>query len=183
MKLVNNPGITVCSMSLVLLLQACAEGQSLAKTLTQSVGCAAGGAGGYYLAKMLAKADEKRSNLSPSEAKKRERGYKIGLAMIGCAGGAILAGTAYGKLSERGKKRREQEMLAAVATATPRTYRDPENPKLEGRITPQPVYADASGSRECRNVEDYLADAGKGEPIIVKYCRSIPSGDWKQVTV
>lgn len=130
----------------------------------------------------MAAAETKRLRLSRAESEKRERGYVIAFALLGCGAGASLAGTVYDKLGEAGRKAREQELLAAANSSQPRTYRDPENPNLSGTINPLPVYADSSQKRECRDLEDTLADTGKGEPIIVKYCRNIPNGGWGPAT-
>ncbi|WP_374496189.1 hypothetical protein [Zoogloea sp.] len=155
---------------------------STGKTFIEVLGCVGGGLVGAALAKALANSEAKRLKLTPQQAAKRERGYLIGFALLGCGGGTVLAGTVYSKLSDSGKKARERELLAAAASAKPRTYRDPENPSLQGLVKPLPVYADAANKRECRDIEDTLADAGKGEPIVVKYCRSVPSGGWAPVT-
>lgn len=158
------------------------EGSSTGKSIVEVLGCVGGGLVGAALAKALVNNEVKRLKLTPQQAAKRERNYLIGFALIGCGGGSVLAGTAYAKLSDSGKKAREQELLAAAASAKPRTYRDPENPTLQGVAKPLPAYADASNNRQCRDIEDTLADAGKGEPIVVKYCRSLPNGGWAPVT-
>jgi surface antigen len=144
-----------------------------------SVGCVAGGVGGALAAKALAEAEGKRGKLSASQMKQRERSYMIGLALAGCAGGGVLAGTAYAKLSKQGKDNRELEIAEAAKSATVRTYRDPENPDLVGKVTPQPSFAE--GNLECRVIEDNLADKGKGEPVHLKYCRP-PNGQWALAT-
>jgi len=141
------------------------------------LGCTAGGAGGAYIAKMYAEEEAKRLNLSPQEAQKRKESYVIGLALMGCGIGGALAGTAYEKMSEAGKRKRQEEMLAAASSAQIRTYKDPENPDLFGKAVPQPAYK-SSNNKECRNVEDFLADTT--EPVVVKYCRSLPSGEWQE---
>jgi len=152
------------------------------KTLTQGLGCVGGAALGAVAAKALAASDAKRLRLSAAEATKRERGYLLAFALGGCGAGSSLAGTAYAKLSDAGKKAREQELLAAAASAQPRTYRDPANPQLVGTATPQPAYQDPERGRECRDVIDNLSDAGKGEPVVVKYCRNVAGGGWAPVT-
>lgn len=154
----------------------------MGKMASQILGCGIGGLGGAALAKAWARSDGKRLKLSGDQAKKREKGYMIGLAMAGCVGAGALAGTAYSKLSDAGRKNREQELAEAARSAQERTYKDPENPAITGHATPGPVYTDASSSRECRDVEDVLADAGKGEPVVVKYCRSEASGAWAPAT-
>lgn len=151
------------------------------KTTSQVAGCGIGAIGGGLIAKALVKKDSARLGLSSAQAKSRERGYIVGLALLGCGAGSAVAGTVYEKLSDAGKRAREQELMEAAKSAQARTYKDPENPNLNGRITPGPVYADSS-SRECRDIEDVLADADKGEPIVVKYCRSVPDGGWAPAT-
>jgi hypothetical protein len=152
------------------------------KTTSQVAGCGVGAIGGGFIAKALAKKDASRLGLSSTEAKSRERGYIVGLALLGCGAGSAVAGTVYAKLSDAGKRAREQELMEAAKSAQIRTYKDPENPNLNGRVTPGPVYADSS-IRECRDIEDVLADADKGEPMVVKYCRSVPDGGWAPATV
>ncbi len=192
MWIVNHGRGLAIGLSAVLALQGCAQKggnaaadsgeSSFAKTAMQTIGCIGGAFAGAALAKSLAASEAKRLKLAPAEAAKRERGYQIAFALVGCGGGSALAGTAYSKLGEAGRKAREQELLAAASTSRPRTYKDPDNATLSGQIKPLPVYADAAGHRECRDLEDTLADAGKGEPIVVKYCRNLPNGGWAQVT-
>lgn len=162
--------------------QAGSEQGNSVKTALQGLACLGGGAVGVVAAKALARYDGQRLKLSAAEVAKRERGYVIGFALLGCGAGSSLAGTAYSKLSEAGKRAREAELREAAASARPRTYRDPENPALTGTVTPQPIYADTENSRECRDIVDNLADSGKGEPIVVKMCRSTTGGGWAQVT-
>lgn len=151
------------------------------KTVSQVAGCGVGAVGGGFIAKALAKKDAARLHLSAADAKTRERGYIVGLALLGCGVGGAISGTVYSKLSDSGKQAREKELAEAAKSAEVRTYKDPQNADLSGRVTPGPVYADSS-TRECRDIEDVLADAGKGEPIIVKYCRSVPDGGWAPAT-
>jgi hypothetical protein len=143
-------------------------------------GCAVGALAAGLAAKAFAVAEAKRQKLSAAEASKRERGYILGFAMLGCGGGSDLAGTAYSRLSEAGKQARQRELIEAASSAKVRTYADPENPSLRGQIKPGAAYAE-SGNRECRDVEDLLADAGKGEPAVVKMCRLLPNGGFAPV--
>jgi surface antigen len=80
-------------------------------------------------------------------------------------------------MSEKGKKQREDDLQLAAADAMPRTYKDPDNPSLEGHIMPQMSYMESG--KECRTIEDNLADNGKGEDAYLKYCKQ-PDGKWKQ---
>ena len=61
--------------------------------------------------------------------------------------------------------------------ASPRVYKDPENPRLEGRLTPQPSFT--QGNEECRVIEDHLADGSQTDDALIKYCRQPPDGEWK----
>lgn len=142
-------------------------------------GCVLGGLAAALLAKTYASAEARRLKLSSAESSKRERRYMLGFAAMGCPVGAYLGATAYDKLSEQGRQARERELIAAASSAQVRTYTDPGNPSLRGRVTPGPVYAD--NGRECKDTEDFLADAGKGEPAVVKVCRT-PPGGWALAT-
>lgn len=146
-------------------------------TVAKTGGCALGAIAAGLVGKMLAAAEAKRKKLPPAAAAKLERSYMIGLALIGCGSGSALAGTAYAKLSDAGKQAREREMVEAASSAKVRTYADPGNPSLKGRIVPGAAYAEA-GNRECRDVEDLLSDAGKGDPAVIKMCRTLPNGGW-----
>lgn len=142
-------------------------------------GCVLGGLAAALLAKTYASAEARRLKLSSAESSKRERRYMLGFAAMGCPMGAYLGVTAYDKLSEQGRQARERELIAAASSAQVRTYTDPGNPSLRGRVTPGPVYAD--NGRECKDTEDLLSDAGKGEPAVVKICRT-PPGGWALAT-
>jgi surface antigen len=150
-----------------------------APTFIKTIACGIGGIAGAATARALAQSDAKRQRLTPAQLRQREQGYMVSLALLGCAGGSALAGTAYQKLSERGRAAREAELREAASSAQPRTYVDPDNPTLVGRIVPQPAFVE--GGQECRVIEDTLADAGKGEPIFVKYCRRPPASAWAPV--
>lgn len=147
--------------------------------LVKALGCGIGGIAGAVAARALAQSDARRQRLTAAQLRQREQGYLVGLALLGCAGGGSLAGTAYQKLSDRGRAAREAELRAAASSAQPRTYVDPENPGLVGRLVPQPVFAE--GDQECRLIEETLADAGRGEPVFLKLCRRPPSPGWVQV--
>lgn len=179
-------------VSSVLLLQGCVTPGSTRQALgsqpddsgatTAKVGgCALGALATGLLAKAYATAEAKRLKLTPAAAAKRERSYILGFALLGCGGGGMLAGTAYAKLSEAGKQARERELVEAANSARVRTYGDPGNPSLRGRVTPGPSYAE-SGNRECRDLEDVLSEAGQGDPAVIKMCRSLPNGAWAPVT-
>lgn len=150
-------------------------------TTTKGVGCVLGAVAAGLVAKALAAADAKRQKLSPAAAAKRERSYILGFAVLGCGGGAMLAGTAYAKLSDAGKQAREKELQQAASSARPRAYADPANPSLRGRVVPGPAYAEG-GNRECRDIEDTLSDGGQGEPAVIKMCRTPPNGGWAAAT-
>ena len=149
------------------------------KRLLQIGACAGGGVAGLKFGEMLAQLDAKRLNLSPVDAKKREKAYKIGLGLALCGGGAAIAGTVHSKLSARGKKAREQELLAAVNDTAPnasRVYQDPERSGLQGRVTANPVVIE--GTQECRVVEDVLGEGNTNDTAYIKYCRT-PGGNWE----
>jgi len=118
-----------------------------------------------------------RKNLSPAETEVMTKSFKIGFALAMCGGGVAVAGTTYSKLSKRGKENRERELLAAVADAQPRTYSDPDRPTLRGTLTPQASVVD--GDKECRLVDDHLADEGQGDHAMVRFCRPANGGSWK----
>lgn len=150
-------------------------------TISKVAGCALGAIAAGFLAKTLAAADAKRQKLSPAAAAKRERSYLLGFAVLGCGGGAMLAGSAYAKLSDAGKQARERELQQAASSARPRTYADPSNPSLRGRVVPGPAYAE-SDNRECRDIEDTLSEGSRGEPAVIKMCRTPPNGGWAATT-
>jgi hypothetical protein len=138
------------------------------KVLSQAGGCAVGGVAGAAIGKHVAAAN---ANAKPKNA-------AIVGGVAGCAIGAMVAGGLYDRLSEQGRRNRERELAEAARSAQVRTYKDPDNPSFTGTVTPKAVYVDASSSRECRDIEDVLADAGKGEPVVVKYCRTPPDTRW-----
>jgi surface antigen len=182
-----------CLFLLVLVLDGCGSVPGLPSgasqgsdrggaTLVSAVGCAVGGVGAAFAAKALASADAKRLKLSSAAAKKRETGYIVGLALVGCGGGAVLAGTAYAKLSEQGKKNREEALREAARSARVQRYSDPADPSLSGTVTPGPRYVDLDRNRECVDQEDVLAAGSGGTPVFAKYCRTLPDGQWGPVT-
>ena len=65
------------------------------------------GAGGATVAvmtaKLMAEAEGKRLKLTKDQTTQRSHSYELGLAMGGCGSGAALSGTAFGKISEKGK--------------------------------------------------------------------------------
>lgn len=147
-----------------------AEAQ-LGKRMLQIGACAGGAFGGAKLGEAIAKSEAARLKLSPAEAQKRQRAFMIGLGLALCGGGALIAGSAYSKLSKRGQEAREKEVLAALEDAQPHTYADPENPALTGTVAAQPTFV--QGAEECRIVEDRLSM----DEALVKYCRP-PGGMW-----
>ena len=168
--------LTTLGLTFVLVASPLAEAQ-VWKRVTQTVGCGAGAVVGAKVGEKAADYEAKRLGLSPQEAARQKRAYEIGLALAFCAGGAAIAGTTYSHLSKRGKEAREKELQAAVQDASPRVYKDPENPRLEGRLTPQPSFT--QGNEECRVIEDHLADGSQTDDALIKYCRQPPDGEWK----
>ncbi len=146
------------------LLYGCAtDGGKLAAQIT---GCVPGALGG-----MLA-GDEIAKQTGASDKKK----YKIAGGVLGCLGGAAVAGAIYSKLSEDGKRNREFALLEAAKTAKIQRYTDPHNPDISGIVTPgEPSIA---GPLECVVNEDVLADQNAGEKTFEKFCRDVPDGDW-----
>jgi len=143
------------------------------RALSQVGGCAVGGAAGVAVGKKAAPANG---------TTKQSKNAAIVGGVAGCAIGAVIAGGIYDRLSEQGRRNRERELTEAAQSAQVRTYKDPQNPSFSGTVTPGPVYVDSSSSRECRDIEDVLADSGKGEPVVVKYCRTPPATRWAQAS-
>lgn len=147
----------------------------IGRSITKGLGCLLGGGAAALLAKNYAEKDAKRLQLSNQEAKKRERGYMLGFGVLGCAGGAAVAGTAYDKLSEQGRKNRMAALSEAARSGRVQSYTDPENPADRGTITPSARFVDDSG-RECVDTEDVWAD---GEPAFSKVCLAPGSSSWE----
>lgn len=151
------------------------EAQIFKRTL-QAAACIGGGAAGLKAGEKMAEFEARKLNLSPEQARQHRRAFQIGMALALCGVGAAVVGTTYSRMSKRGEENRKREMEAAVADAQPRTYSDPERPALNGSIQVQPSIVD--GSKECRTVEDVLADGQQSDRALVKYCRS-DGGEWK----
>jgi hypothetical protein len=147
------------------------------KTLTQAGFCALLGGGAAMIAKNYAAQDAKREKLSSDEAKTREQGYMLGFGALGCAAGAAVSGTIYDKLSEEGRKNRENALREAAAQAREQSYTDPKNAALTGVAKPGPRYVENDGS-ECTVVEDRLES---GEPTFTKLCHQANSSAWDPV--
>ncbi|MGH8431347.1 MAG: hypothetical protein ACREUF_13185, partial [Solimonas sp.] len=120
------------------------------KRVTQLGACGALGFAGVKIGEKMAEYEAKRLNLNAADAAKHRKAFQIGMGLALCGGGAAIAGTAYTKLSKRGKEAREKEIMAALEDAqpTPRTYVDPEEPSVQGIVTAQPSIVD--GNEECR---------------------------------
>ena len=151
-------------------------GGQIFKRVLQGVSCAAGGVAGVKAGEKIAEFEAKRLKLSPEEAAKHKKAFQIGTALALCGVGVAVAGTTYSRLSKRGEEARKKELEAAVEDAQPRTYKDPERPTLAGTFTPQPSVME--GDKECRVVEDVLADGAQSDRALVKYCRKMGEG-WK----
>jgi surface antigen len=152
------------------------------KGLSQIFGGALGAAAGVLLAEKLAKDDGKRLGLSKEEIAKRKRGYAISLGLAGLAVGGALGGTVYDKLSEQGKKQREKALMTAAASAQVQRYGEPTAPQIAGIVTPGTPYQVQTSNQECIDLEDRLSEGGSADAIFVKMCRSLPNGQWGQVT-
>jgi hypothetical protein len=145
----------------------------LGKGLLMGGVCAGMGVLGFKAGEKMAEFEAKKLKLNPAEAEKHRRAFTIGMALALCGGGAAIAGTAYSKLSKRGKEAREREIKAALEDATPHTYADPDNPSVTGTAVAQPTLVE--GNQECRIVEDRIAP----DEALVKYCRPADgSGKW-----
>lgn len=161
----------------VLLISACwpiappAEAQ-IFKRVLQAGACALGGKAGAEIGERLAEIEAKRRNLAPRGREELEKQYKIGIALALCGGGAALAGTAFDRLSERGRQEREAVVLAALDDAQMHTYVDPEDPQLQGTVVARPSVIE--GDEECTVMEDRLG----GDVALIKYCREM-GGPWK----
>lgn len=172
--------LLTCNLALALALQAMVPVPASAqfrKRLIQAAACGGGAVAGVKLGEKVAEFEAQRLKLSPEEAAKHRRAFQIGLALALCGGGAAIAGTTYSKLSERGRKNREKELMAALDDAEPRNYSDPDRPGLAGTFTPQPLVTE--GNQQCRVVEDYLAEGAQGDRALIKYCRPNSGGDWQ----
>ena len=152
------------------------------KGASQVLGGALGAAAGVLLADKLAKDDGKRLGLSKQEIAKRKRGYAISLGLAGLAVGGALGGTVYDKLSEQGKKQREKALMTAAASAQVQRYGEPTAPQIAGIVTPGTPYQVQTSNQECIDLEDRLSEGGSADAIFVKMCRSLPNGEWGQVT-
>jgi hypothetical protein len=151
-------------------------------TISKTVGGLIGAGVGAVAAEKLAESEGKRRKLSRKEIDKLKRGYMITFALLGAAGGAALAGTIYGKLSEQGRKQREEALVKAAQQAKPQRYGDPADPTLTGVTNPGKRYTEVAANRECVDVEDTLADAASKDAVFAKLCRDLPSGSWQEVT-
>jgi surface antigen len=151
--------------------------------IPKSLGCAAGALGGSELGKKLADLEAKRLNLSPAAAAAQRRKFEIGLALALCGGGQAIAGTTYARLSKKGQQERNNEFQSALMDETPEAhmYKDPDNPQLAGKLTAEAPTTD--GDRQCRVIEDTLADGSQSDSALIKYCRVPPDGSWKVQTV
>jgi hypothetical protein len=101
-----------------------AEAQFL-KRLTQVAACGAGGLAGVKIGDKMAEYEARRLDLSPAEAAKRKKAFQIGMGLALCGGGAMIAGTAYSRLSKRGQAAREKE-ISCISSATRSSCRRPQ---------------------------------------------------------
>jgi hypothetical protein len=148
----------------------------LPEKLTKSAGCLIAAGGVAIAARAAALKEAKRRGLSAEQTKELERGYMIGFALYGCAAGAALAGTVHEKLSERGRRNREAAMQMAAESAAVQTYRDPEVPRLAGTVSAGPTFVESG--RECRTIEDLLAEGDRSDPVFMTYCKNPSTGAW-----
>jgi len=158
------------------------DSSSGSRNISVGFGCVIGGVVGALAGKAVAAGSAKKDNLSKKEQAKRERSYQIAGALLGCGGGGILGGTVYAKLSEAGRKERENALAAAASQARPQRYGEPDNPALKGSVKPGKAYTEVAANRECMDVEDSLADGKSKDSMFVKMCRNLPNGGWAPVT-
>jgi hypothetical protein len=184
-QIVNGQFIIVATVLAMMVAPSRTAEAQIGKRILQ-LGACGGGAligsrVGSKIGEKLAAFEATRRKLSSQDAELIKKGFQIGFALALCGGGAAVAGTTYGLLSKRGKELRLQELLAAVSDAQPRTYSDPERPTLRGTLTPRPSVVE--DDRECRVVEDYLADGARGDSALIRYCRPAAGGAWKVDTL
>lgn len=160
------------NLSLALLIHTAApltvEAQ-LKRKLMITAFCAGGGYGGLKLGEKLAEIEAKKLKLSPAEAAKHRLAFQVGTALAVCAGGALLANTVYGKLSERDREALRRNVDAAVADARPATHNfvlpDSQYPAtIETREIVQ------EGKKSCRHTVQTLNN-NNDERAITKWCR------------
>ncbi len=103
----------------------------------------------------LIKRNPANRKLSTADVFRRGSGYLIGAGLVACKVGADLGGSLHGKLSERGRRDRENMLLEAVRTGKPKTYSDGP---LTGTVTPQRPYTDPETRRKCTTTVDVLLE-------------------------
>lgn len=145
--------------------------------------CAFGGLGLTKASQKLSDFEAKRLKLSPAAAAMQQRQMQIGLALALCDGGKSISNTVFGKMSEKDKQQRKDNIDAAVADSAPTSHTTPlpDHPDIKETITTDPVVAD--GDKECRTVKDYLAEQSQGDTALVKYCRKPPDGKLEVATL
>lgn len=152
---------------------------------TRALICTGGGLAGSYIAKKLANNYFKKTSktYTAKEIEQQTQAFQLGLFVTFCAIADYAGNTIYKRLSKDGEKERRAQVLAAATTARTTVYRDPSNPNLSGTITPSKTYQEVSSNRECIDMEDTLADQNNAETIYLKYCRSLPNGNYEPATV
>lgn len=133
----------------------------------RAIACGAGGFLGYVAGKAV---DKKRSN-------PKDKNSAVMLALLGCVGADALAGTIYARLSENGRRAREQALVEAAQTGRVQRYKDD---LLTGTVTPGKKAKDPETGQICVPNTDYLADGQKGDKIVVKMCQQADGG-WAPV--
>lgn len=152
---------------------------------TRTVLCTGGGIAGSYIAKELANAyfEKSGTKYTAKEMDTYTKAFQLGLFVAFCKLADYAGNTIYKKLSEAGEEERRKQVLEAANSAQPTTYSDPTNPQLTGTVKPSKKYQESAANRECVDMEDTLADETNSETIYIKYCRDLPSGTFKPVTV
>ncbi len=159
-----------------------AQQVSFKQKMMQTAACAGGGVGAVKIGEKLGQLQGSMLHLSPAATNVLIRKYQLGMAMSLCKGGEALVGTTFAKLSEKDKKQRQTEIDAAVADTAPgtKTFVLPDHPELTERLTTSEIATD--GNKECRTVEDNLADKDQNDTALVKWCRKPPSTNWEVAT-
>lgn len=148
------------------------------KIFSEVVGCI-GSAGLSVLGLVaLAKRNPTSRNLSTPEIMRRIPGYLIGAGLASCKIGASLGGSLHGKLTESGRRDRENMLLKAVRTGKPQTYSDGP---LKGSVTPQPSYTDPQTNMRCTTTVDVLRKDNEASEAYDTTCFNRQTGKHEKV--
>ena len=134
------------------------------------------------LAKRLGSFTAANSKLAGPALAAQQRRYEIGMAMSLCQGGFRVAGTLYGKLSQRDKDARQKALDDAVnhESKDTTTYVLPDHPDVVATVGP--ATTSSENGKDCEVVPDSLAEASENESALNKFCRTPPDGAWQRQT-